>query len=326
MRILATDDDPIILELLSQFLIAVGPHEVVTSSSASNSLTLLAQQNSMPFDCFLNDIQMPETDGIELARQIRQIPAYQTTPIVMLTAMSEKRNVDDAFAAGASDYLTKPFDLIEFKSRIGMIEQLVLSRKEPMDNVCADGTSKDYSKLGLRVDLQAPMELSAVDHLIDFRAMENYVAQLSRSSLFGSTVFAFSLRKPAGYYAALSPSEFKSLLKDVAGCISDCLTDHQFLMTYAGNGTYVCITESGWHPDMSALMEAVNLQLNRIEILAHPRLELYPRVSVGVAVRLIWKSGNQILNALNTARHSAENAAVEFERLKTDFFQIGRSA
>lgn len=91
MRILATDDDPIILELLSQFLIAVGPHEVVTANSGAEALALLGEETTAPFDCFLNDIQMPQMDGIELTRRIKKIPTYAAAPIVMLTAMSEIR-------------------------------------------------------------------------------------------------------------------------------------------------------------------------------------------------------------------------------------------
>lgn len=326
MRILATDDDPIILELLSQFLIAVGPHEIVTANSGANALALLSDRAVEPFDCFLNDIQMPQMDGIELARRIRKIPAYVSTPIVMLTAMSEKRYIDDAFAAGASDYVTKPFDLTEFKARVNMVEQLVLSRKAFTGKVFAANalnTAADYVDA---IDLHEPIDLYDINNVIACNAMENYVAQLSRSSLFGSTVFAFSLRKPEEYCAALSPPEFRFLLEDVAECISDCLSDHQFLMTYAGNGTYLCITESGWRPDMSGLMQTVNLQLSRSEILSNDRQELYPRVSVGAAVRLVWKSGDQVLHALSVAQISAEKAATEFERLKTDFFHTGRSA
>ncbi|WP_298860881.1 response regulator [uncultured Sulfitobacter sp.] len=326
MRILATDDDPIILELVSQFLITVGQHDVVTAKSASEALDLLSKNDPAYIECFLNDIQMPQMDGIELARQIRKLPNHATSPIIMLTAMSEKRYIDDAFAAGASDYITKPFDMIEFKTRISMAEQLVLSRKTVTAKLFAPSALKIAVGKDDAVDLHAPVELNDIDNVIACSAMENYVAQLSRSSLFGSTVFAFTLRKPETYCEALSPAEFKFLLEDVAECISDCLADHQFLMTYAGNGTYLCITESGWRPEMSKLMAAVNLHLNQMKIVSNTSAELYPRVSAGNAIRLVWKSNDQVLSALGKAQTSAEHAAAEFERLKSDFFHTGRLA
>lgn len=326
MRILATDDDPIILELVSQFLIAVGDHDVATANSASEALALLSQEDAPQFDCFLNDIQMPLMDGIALARQIRKLPGYGAAPIVMLTAMSEKRYIDEAFAAGASDYVTKPFDITEFKTRINLIEQLVLSRKDTDGQAHSPAIQAKSCHPDDAIDLHAPIELPDIENVITCNAMENYVAQLSRSSLFGSTVFALSLRNPEEYCETLSPSEFRFLLEDVAECISDCLHEHQFLITYAGNGSYLCITESGWRPDMGQLINTVNLHLSRMQIVSNSGNDLYPRMSAGTAIRLVWKSGDQVLNALSKAQTSAEHAAAEFERLKLDFFNKGRSA
>jgi CheY-like chemotaxis protein len=324
MKILATDDDPIILELLAQFLNTFGDHDITTATGALDAIALIEAAGAEPYDCFLLDIQMPGMDGTTLARRIRQMHDYGVTPIIMLTAMSEKRYIDSAFAAGATDYVTKPFDLTELRTRISVVEQLVESRKTT--NFFAPAphpTSRTTSDV---IDLHDPIALHDIDYVISCIAMENYVSQLSRSSLFGSTVFAFTLRQPEVLCDALSAAEFKFVIEDVAEVITDSLTGHQFLMTYAGSGTYLCITESGWRPDMPKLMDAVNLRLSRAQIMSNDGKELYPRVSAGVAIRLIWKSGDQILNALSNAQASSEAAAAEFERLKTDFFHIGKSA
>lgn len=323
MKILAVDDDPIILELLSRFLTSVGSHALTTAQSADEAIGILADSQADDFDCFMLDIQMPGMDGMELANHIRQMVHYAVTPIIMLTAMSEKRYIDGAFAAGATDYVTKPFELTELKARMNMVEQLVNTRKAATGKSVSmlSPTDKDAT-----IDLHEPITLHDIDNVIACTAMENYVAQLSRNSLFGSTVFAFTLRKPESYCDSLTAAEFKFLIEDVAEVISETLCDHQFLMTYAGSGTYLCITESGWRPEMPRLTDAVNLHLNRANILSNSGSELHPRVSAGSAIRLVWKSGDQILNALSTAQTSAEAAAAEFERLKTDFFHIGKSA
>jgi CheY-like chemotaxis protein len=80
------------------------------------------------FDCFILDVQMPGMDGIELCRQIRAIEVYKDTPIIMNTAVADRDYIDAAFAAGATDYLTKPVDEVEVKARLGVIEQLVTER------------------------------------------------------------------------------------------------------------------------------------------------------------------------------------------------------
>lgn len=326
MKILAVDDDPIIVELLSHVLTTIGPHDVSLAGSGHEALALLADHDAAPFDCFMLDIQMPRMDGMELARALRQHPAYGTAPIVMLTAMSEKRYIDGAFAAGATDYVTKPFDLPELKARMQVIEELVQSRKARAVSQFAASTLLKGAPLPDSFNLHEPITLHDVPNVIACTAMENYVAQLSRSSLFGSTVFAFTLRKADTFCDTLSGAEFKFLIEDVAEVISETLGGHQFLMTYAGSGTYVCITESGWRPEMSALTDSINLHLSRAQIISNGGDELHPRVSAGVAIRLVWKSGDQILNALSKAQGTAEAAAEEYERLKTDFFQFGKRA
>jgi CheY-like chemotaxis protein len=326
MKILAADDDPIILEILSRFLDAVGEYDVTLAESAPDALGILAGKSAPQFDCFLLDIQMPGMDGVALVRRIREMEAYRNAPIMMLTALSEKRYIDSAFAAGATDYVTKPFDLTELRARINMAEQLVLSRKSAATPASDADSLLHCPPETDHIDLHTPLTLHDIKNVIACAAMENYVARLSRSSLFGSTVFAFALRTVNSFCDTLSGAEFSFLIENVAEVISDCLSDHQFLMTYAGNGAYVCITESGWRPDMAQMMHTVNLHLSRAKIMSAVGEDLHPRVSSGVSIRLVWKSGDQILNALGKAQISAETAALEFERLKTDFFQIGRTA
>ncbi|MEP1943552.1 MAG: response regulator [Sulfitobacter sp.] len=320
MKILAVDDDPIIVELLAQFLITLGPHELVTAQSGQEALELVAQHDASPFDCFMLDIQMPQMDGMQLARHLRRNPTYGITPIIMLTAMSEKRYIDGAFAAGATDYVTKPFDLTELRARMNMVDQLVHTRKSQAIKQFSASTLLEGTDQPDRIDLHEPIALHDIHNVIACNAMENYVAQLSRSSLFGSTVFALALRKADIHHETLYGAEFKFLLEDVAEVISDALSDRQLLMTYAGNGTFLCITETGWRPEMNRVMDLVNLQLSRAQIISNSGEELHPRVSAGIAIRLVWKSGEQILNSLSKAQSSAEDAAEEYERLKSDFF------
>lgn len=326
MKILAADDDPIILELLAQILSVVGQHELITATNAAEALKIIGQGGTEAFDCFLLDIHMLGMDGVELAGHIRKTAGYAFTPIVMLTARSEKRYIDRAFAAGATDYITKPFDLTEFATRIRITEELVLSRKAHIGAPQPAGRKLKLTQAADIVDLRSPFTVQGVDGVIDHTAMENYVAQLSRSSLFGSTVFAFSLRKSEAYCDALRATDFRFLIADVAKVIADALSNQHYLMSYAGNGTFLCITRSGYHPDMENLADRVNIALNHARIMADDGVELYPRVSAGAAIRLVWKSGEQIPGALATALSTATHAAAEYERLKTNFFQIGKSA
>ncbi len=123
MKILAVDDDTLILDLLKSVLLNTGHKDLEVTSSAVDALKMV-QRSDTPYECLLLDIQMPEMDGIAMARAVRKISGYEETPIIMLTAMTERRYMEDAFLAGATDYITKPFDVLELGARIRVAAKL----------------------------------------------------------------------------------------------------------------------------------------------------------------------------------------------------------
>ena len=322
MKILAVDDDPIILELLVQFVTALGGHEITTALSGKEAIETLKQQNSK-FDCCLFDIQMPEMDGIALTKKLRATAKYADMPILMLTAMADKRYIDAAFAAGATDYVTKPLDLTELKVRLNHVEGLIEKRQSRTQKIFATQAVQEPGEI---VGIFEPFSIYDVENVIDYMAMENYVAQLSRSALFGSSTFAFTVREVDMYFEGQTSFEFYSLISDVAEVISDTFEGHQYLMAYAGNGTFVCVTESGWRPEPASLMEAINLSLATTELFSNDGTRLHPRVSAGEAVRLMWRSGSSVMDALAQAHASAEEAAAAHLQNSADFFEIGQTA
>ncbi len=109
MKILAIDDDSSALEILSMLVAHAGYSDIETAASAGIALERITSA-SRPFECILLDIQMPVMDGIEFCDLLRRLPGYADCPIIMVTAMTDKRYMDQAYAAGASAYVTKPFD------------------------------------------------------------------------------------------------------------------------------------------------------------------------------------------------------------------------
>lgn len=116
-RILVVDDDQDILELLKYNLKKEG-YDVKVVSSGSEAVE--TARVFLP-DLILLDIMMPNQDGVETCRQLREIGDLQGTYIVFLTARSEEYSEVAAFDIGADDYITKPIKPRALISRIGAI-------------------------------------------------------------------------------------------------------------------------------------------------------------------------------------------------------------
>ena len=110
-RILLADDEQAIQTLLSYPLQKDG-YEVVRASDGREALARFAEQ---PFDLVVLDVMMPRLDGLEVCRRLR---SRSSVPIIMLTAKAEEIDKVLGLELGADDYITKPFSLREFRSRV----------------------------------------------------------------------------------------------------------------------------------------------------------------------------------------------------------------
>src|SRR5262249_16139422 len=107
--ILVVDDDPDILQFVADRLESYG-YEVQTATDGRKALEAFQQQI---FDGIVLDIGIPEIDGLEVLRQIRE--SRSTIPVVMVTASGSKERAVQAVAMGAQAYLLKPFDAARLK-------------------------------------------------------------------------------------------------------------------------------------------------------------------------------------------------------------------
>lgn len=113
-KILVVDDDPDILELLRYNLKKEG-YSVMVESNGKKALE--TAKTFIP-DLVLLDIMMPDQDGVETCRQMRDIPELYNAFILFLTARSEEYSEVAAFDIGADDYITKPIKPRALMSRI----------------------------------------------------------------------------------------------------------------------------------------------------------------------------------------------------------------
>ena len=114
-QILIVDDTEINLILFSALVKKI---DGCQSKSFSNAPQGLAWAQSNDFDLAIVDYMMPELDGIRFIELLRQTPGRENLPILMITANDQKAVRYQALDAGASDFLTKPVDQVEFRARV----------------------------------------------------------------------------------------------------------------------------------------------------------------------------------------------------------------
>jgi DNA-binding response OmpR family regulator len=127
-RILLVDDEQSIQTLLSYPLRKDG-YEVV---NATDGRQALARFEEGSFDLVVLDVMLPHVDGLEVCRRMR---ARSTVPIIMLTAKAEEVDKVVGLELGADDYITKPFSMREFRSRVrAALRRGAMSRAEELDD------------------------------------------------------------------------------------------------------------------------------------------------------------------------------------------------
>ena len=243
MKILVVDDDPTILGLVEQILVLSTRHRVVTAASAKSALEAI-EEAEVDFDCLLVDIQMPEVDGIVLVRLIRETPGYRDVPIVMLTAMHEKQYLNQAFSAGATDYLTKPFEYQDLCARLPVAQKLAVEKTRRKLQPLMAGEMKHMGGEPKDFRLADPIPVGKLDGAIDYSEFENYVRQLTRRRLSDCTVFAVKIGAVDTIYVETSSEDFRTLVGNAALAIQDSLLQRKGVFSYRGNGVFLCVPET----------------------------------------------------------------------------------
>ena len=114
MRVLVIDDEAPIRLLCRVNLEAEGI-EVLEAADGRSGLNLAREQHP---DVVLLDVMMPGLDGFEVTRRLRSNAATRTTPVILLTARAQASDIARGLAAGADDYVRKPFDARDLADRV----------------------------------------------------------------------------------------------------------------------------------------------------------------------------------------------------------------
>ena len=209
-RLLLVEDDSSAAGVLRTLLERVG-YEVHVAADGALALALL-EAGPTP-DLLLLDWMLPEVSGLEICRRVRERWSPLQLPILMVTAKTDAQSIAAAFAAGASDYLTKPFLGAELRARVAShlrIKQLLDERVRLEEHL---REREKLSVLGLLVsgvahDLNNPLAgISGYTQLLreeedDPRkadALDRILAEVQRCNQIVGDLLAFARRRPVEY-------------------------------------------------------------------------------------------------------------------------------
>ncbi|WP_339241241.1 ATP-binding protein [Paenibacillus sp. FSL F4-0243] len=126
--LLVVDDDPVNLQVLEAIL----PPDEYDLTMVTSGKEALAVLDTKEWDLVISDIMMPQMSGYELTRMIRERFTLTELPVLLLTARSQPKDIQSGFIAGANDYVTKPVEAIEIKSRIEALATIKQSVREQL--------------------------------------------------------------------------------------------------------------------------------------------------------------------------------------------------
>jgi DNA-binding response OmpR family regulator len=108
-------DDSVTTLMMEQMVLRGQSYQIVTAKNGREAVAAAASESP---DLILLDVVMPEMNGFEACRRIRQQDASKSVPIIMVTTKGEEQNVETGFESGCTDYITKPINGTELLTKV----------------------------------------------------------------------------------------------------------------------------------------------------------------------------------------------------------------
>ncbi len=118
MRVLIVDDSATMRRIIRNNLKFAGYDDAVEAGNGVEGLACLAGN---PIDLIITDWNMPEMNGIEFVKAVREKDQLKQLPVLMITTVAERENIMIALAAGVTNYIVKPFDAETLKKKLDQV-------------------------------------------------------------------------------------------------------------------------------------------------------------------------------------------------------------
>ncbi len=291
-HILIVDDNDMNREILQRHLRRQGYRQIVTATGGQEALALV---NQTAFDLILLDVMMPEMNGYQVLEQLKSQDQHRNIPVIMISAMEETDSVVRCIELGAEDYLTKPFDPLILKARVGVC----LERKFLTDR------QRDYL-----TQLETTALLDPITGLPNRRALDRYCQ--NQNCPPGSTIVALAIDYLEQYRNDRGKAATLALLKQISALLQESLTPEQKLFHDWGGEFLILL------PETDPLPWATQLQTKLGEAkIPHPcsPVSSYVTISMGIATAhhpsSPWELVNQADRELDRAKQQGNTIQSE---------------
>jgi sigma-B regulation protein RsbU (phosphoserine phosphatase) len=251
MRILAVDDDPIILSLLEEYLSMDGSHVLDVHLSAESAFSTLNTVKNQ-YDCIILDIMLPGMDGIEFCEQLRKTKRHKAVPIIMITGSNEVNLMARAFTAGATDFITKPMNRLELATRVksaGMLNHSLAHAHHLMS---------ELTQL-MKIRFDEPIVLG-VEGIFDVLALENDLLRCE-TERFAMTLINLEFCTLRGVYRSVNSSAFRHCLEIIGTTAAWSMREKNAKLAYVGKGRFVGTVLDRRRIDCDVLTTCFNAKL-----------------------------------------------------------------
>jgi C4-dicarboxylate-specific signal transduction histidine kinase len=201
--VLIADDEPDMLRFLKSQLNR--QYQVLEAVDGQQAIDKASQ--FLP-DVILLDMMMPEKDGLQACRELRERTSTQSIPIILLTARADEETKLAALSAGASDFLSKPFSTTELHVRIkNLVESHVYQRKLGKQNQVLEVTIEQLK--------ETETQLVQTEKLASLGRMSAGIIHEINNPLNFVTTGLYTLRNKGQFLALEQQAEYAEILKDV---------------------------------------------------------------------------------------------------------------
>lgn len=283
-RALVADDEPDMLRFLKSQLSS--HYQVLEAVDGQQAVDKASQ--FLP-DIILLDMMMPEKDGLQACKELRQRPGTQSIPIILLTARADEETKLAALSAGASDFLPKPFSTTELHVRIkNLVESYHYQRKLSKQNVVLEETIEQLK--------ETETQLVQTEKLASLGRMSAGIIHEINNPLNFATTGLYTLRRKAQFIAPEQQEEYAEILKDVEEGLSRVKTIVSDLRSFSHNES-----------EIIEQVEVADVLTSALRFLSHETRERVQIEQKLAENQTIWANKNKLIQvAVNLLQNSLD--------------------